>query len=247
MMKIFRADLHIHSVLSPCGSLDMSPVNIIREARRKKIDILAMTDHNATQHCRLMMELGSEEGILVIPGAEVNTAEEIHCLTLFETLDDAEKFQQILTAGLAPVKNDPSLFGEQLVVDREERILNEVEPLLIGALGHSIYEVREQVARLGGLFIPAHIDRPYNSLISQLGFIPEDLEADAFEISARSHPGEFTRLHPELTGKSLIQNSDAHDLPMIGQTVTKYLMEEASFSELKMALRNTDGRKILSE
>jgi PHP family Zn ribbon phosphoesterase len=246
-MRTFRADLHIHSVLSPCGSLDMSPVKIIREAVRRKIDILAMTDHNDTRHSRVLMELGSEAGILVIPGAEVNTAEEIHCLTLFETIDNAEKFQEILGQNLAPVRNNPDYFGEQLIVDRDEQIIDEEPMLLISALNLTIYEVRDEVEKLGGLFIPAHIDRPYNSLISQMGFIPGDLRQTAFEISQRTKVKNFRKTHPEAADIALIHNSDAHAIPMIGQATTDYLMEEASFAELRMALEGKDGRNIISK
>jgi len=56
-MKTYRADLHIHSVLSPCGDLDMSPVNIVEEASRKGLDIIGITDHNTTRHTGLVKRL----------------------------------------------------------------------------------------------------------------------------------------------------------------------------------------------
>lgn len=244
-MKRFRADLHVHSVLSPCGDLEMSPINIIGEAKRQKIDILAMTDHNSTLHSRLMIELGNEAGILVIPGAEVNTREEFHCLTLFEKIDNAEEFQKFLDQNLPLTRNDPTLFGEQLVVDREERILREIEPLLISALKADIYLIKDEVQRLGGIIIPAHIDRPYSSILSQLGFIPDDLNPIAVEVSARFKVGEFRLRHPELSEFQMINNSDAHTLHSLGRATTEYEMQEASFSELVLALRNENGRKIV--
>ena len=76
-MQWFSADLHIHTVLSPCGGLDMSPANIIRRAAEKKLDIIAITDHNSTLHCRLAQQIGAKYGITVIAGAEINTSEEI--------------------------------------------------------------------------------------------------------------------------------------------------------------------------
>jgi predicted metal-dependent phosphoesterase TrpH len=77
-MKIFRADLHIHTVLSPCGDLGMSPANIISEAVQKGIDIIGITDHNTTRHCKLISRLAAEKGIFVMQGAEVTTKEEVH-------------------------------------------------------------------------------------------------------------------------------------------------------------------------
>jgi PHP family Zn ribbon phosphoesterase len=244
-MKQYHADLHIHSVLSPCGDLGMSPVNIIRKAKRRNIDILAITDHNATHHCRLIKNLGDEEGIVIIPGAEVNTREEIHCLTLFETIEAAETFQHFLDQRLPFVQNDPDRFGDQVVVDREEQILEEIEPLLISALDADIYEVREEVRKLGGLFIPAHIDRPYNSILSQLGFVPDDLMPDALEVSKRNTRSEFSKAHLEISAYPLITSSDAHTLDALGSAITEFELKYPEFSELKMAFSGTGGRNII--
>ena len=180
-----------------------------------------------------------------MPGAEVNTREEIHCLTLFENLEQTDAFQHFLDSRLPAIPNKPSLFGDQLVVDRNECILSEVEPLLISALEATIYEVRDEVERLGGILIPAHIDRPYNSIKSQLGFIPADLQPIALEVSARSTIAVFRHEHPELAAYTMITNSDSHQLESLGRATTRYWLQEASFAELCMALRNEGGRKIM--
>ncbi len=243
-MRWYRADLHIHSVLSPCGDLDMSPVRIIREAKNKKLDIIAVTDHNHTGHVRLMMELGLKEGITIIPGAEINTLEEVHCLAFFENIEKTEEFQLYLDKYLPDFKNIPEKFGHQLVVNRNEEILGQIGKLLINGLNCSINEVEKEVHRLEGVFIPAHIDRGSNSIFTQLGFIPDDLDIDAVEVSYPSKYHSILDKNPELNNKSIITNSDAHFPDNIGNLFTEYYLKNPSFGEWKMALQGLENRKI---
>jgi PHP family Zn ribbon phosphoesterase len=244
-MKQFRGDLHIHSVLSPCGDLNMSPSRIIAKAVEQGIDILGITDHNSTYHCNLVMELGEEQGIKVLPGVEINTMEEIHCLAFFENADITADFQKYLDLKLPDIRNEAKIFGQQLVVDRFENIVNEVEVLLTSAINASIYELSQEVYKRNGIFIPSHIDRPYTSILSQLGFIPPDLEFDALEVSARFSVSEYLRFHPEMAKYTLITNSDAHVLQAIGRAVTVFEMGNNSFAEMRMALRKLEGRKTV--
>lgn len=244
-MEQYQADLHIHSVLSPCGDLGMSPTQIIEEALRKKIDILGITDHNSTLHAELMVRLGKENGILVLPGTEVNTKEEIHCLTFFENLELVKQFQKKLDNWLPDMDNKNLIFGEQVVVDENEHILYEEERLLIAALKADIHEIEKTVRHLNGLFIPAHINRPYNSILSQLGFIPEDLNIDAIEISYSEDINSYLNQHPELTKYRAITNSDAHYLDDIGRATTFFKIEELSFSEIRKALEGKEGRETI--
>ena len=246
-MKRFLADMHVHTILSPCGSLQMSPKNIIRAAKAKNIHILGITDHNSTLHTKLMTELGEKENILVLPGSEVNTKEEVHCLTFFENTEIAGEFQLFLDRFLPPVQNDPLRFGDQVVLNNSEEIVEEVKPLLISALEADIYEVAAEVKRLGGLFIPAHIDRFFNSIFSQLGFIPSDLDVDALEISSASSVNCFIQQHPELMNYTIITNSDAHHPENIARAYTLFELERCSFKEIHQALHNKNGRKVIVE
>jgi 3',5'-nucleoside bisphosphate phosphatase len=244
-MQLFSADLHVHTVLSPCGDLDMSPVNVVEEAAGKKIDILGITDHNSTRHCQLIKQLAAEKGIFVLGGAEVTTREETHCLTFFENDDQLLAFQQYLDEYLPDIPNDPRYFGHQVVVDRQGMILEEVSRLLISALNQTLEQVREKVHRLGGIFIPAHIDRPSYSLISQLGFVPPDLKADAYELSRHTSVEVMVRKYPYLEGQTFVGGSDAHLPGQIGTRKTLMLMDEASFPEVRKALHGEGGRSVL--
>ena len=244
-MKTFRADLHIHTVLSPCGSLEMSPGRIVDEALLKGIDIIGITDHNTTRHCRLVSDLAARKGIFVLKGAEVTTREEVHCLVFFENTEKLLLLQNYIDSNLPDVWNDPVLFGDQVEVDEDENIIYTEHRMLLNATSVTIDDLGKFVHDNGGLFIPAHIDRMKNSIFSQLGFLPEGLNADALEVSAGPNAGKFLSAHPGLSVFSLITSSDAHFPERIGTTCTFLELEEASFTEIRLALKGENGRRIL--
>jgi PHP family Zn ribbon phosphoesterase len=243
-MKNYRADLHIHTTLSPCGDLEMHPVNIVTLAAGKGLDIIGITDHNSTRHCSLISRLAAAKDIYVLQGAEVTTKEEVHCLAFFENNDALEIFQDFLDSSLPDILNLPEVFGYQLQVDENEMVVFEEKRLLVNAINKTLEEVGSFVHSLKGLFIPAHIDKGKNSIYSQLGFFPEDLNADALEVSGQSTPEQFGATHPEIGRFPLISSSDAHVPENIGMKVTNFYLAEPSFSELSMALRGENGRRI---
>src|SRR5512133_794783 len=118
-MRPFKADIHIHSVLSPCASLDMSPATIISRAMARGLELIAISDHNSTRNCNLAVSLGEEAGISVLRAVEVTTAEEVHCLSLFPDDITARHFQYFLEIKMQHIVNDTQKFGFQLVLDRD--------------------------------------------------------------------------------------------------------------------------------
>lgn len=240
-MNTYKADLHIHSVLSPCGDLEMSPANIIQAAVYQNLDIIAITDHNSTLNCEVIKQLGKEKGILVIPGAEVTSREEVHCLAYFGDNESCLHFQEYLEAYLPPIPNTVDKFGYQVVVNREEEILLHYPHLLINGINQSLDQIGDKIHSLGGIFIPAHIDRPKFSLISQLGFIPPDLRADAFEISRHSQTSDMIKSSKWLKEKTFIRSSDAHFTDDIGKDFTHFHMNRCCFEEIKMAINKSNG------
>jgi 3',5'-nucleoside bisphosphate phosphatase len=245
-MRDFRADLHIHTLLSPCGDLGMSPANIVSEAAGKGVDIIGVTDHNSTLHAGLISRLAARAGIFTMMGAEVTTQEEVHCLVFFENTDTLDLLQKFLDENLPDIKNDPLYFGDQVVLDEEENIIFTEPRLLTNAINVSIESLEQFVHRNNGLFIPAHIDRMKNSIYSQLGMLPENLNADAIEISRRSTPAREMVIHPELGQFTLITNSDSHFPGQIGSASTVLRIVEPSFSEIRLALKGLEGRKVVS-
>ena len=246
-MNRFKADLHIHTVLSPCGDLEMSPSNIIRAAKSKQLDLIGITDHNTTRQCPVIRELGQREGIYVLCGAEVTTKEEAHCLAFFDTTESLEAFQVYLDAHLPQVMNDPDLFGYQVAVDADDNIVFEEDRSLLSAIDQSIEKIEEKIHSLNGIFIPAHVNKSKNSVISQLGFIPDDLMFDALELSKHISREEFISKNKYLKEKVFIKSSDAHLQELIGETTTIFVMEALNFEEIKKALHNIDNRTVIIE
>lgn len=244
-MNLYRGDIHIHSVLSPCADLGMSPVNIVAMARERNLHIIAVTDHNATLHGPLVRRLASDHGIMVLLGAEVTTREEVHCLCLFEAEEHRDQFQAYIEANIQRVANKPDVFGYQVVVNERDEILHEIEYLLHASLSKGIDEVERMVHSLGGLFIPAHVERPKYSITSQLGFVPANLNYDALEISDTKRIESFVKANPMLPKRRFISNSDSHWPDRVGSVYTGYRMKGLTFDEFKMAIRGEEGRNIV--
>lgn len=245
-MNTYCADLHIHTVLSPCGDLDMSPAQIIHEATRKGLDIIAITDHNHTGNCKLTRSLGEEKGIWVVYGAEVTSKEDVHCLTFFDTDQQLDEFQDYIERMSLSIANDQSIFGEQLIVDRHGNIIDEISWSLYPGLNSGVEQIAKEVKRLGGYFVPAHIDRYLHGLYSQLGFFPEELEVDAVEIYRGTERSTILEIREELKVHQLLKSSDAHFLEDIGRCMSHLVMRDKSFEELGKALRGQDGRMVKS-
>jgi len=117
--------------------------------------------------------------------------------------------------------------------------------LLISGIAAGINEVERMVHQLGGLFIPAHIDRQKYSLISQLGFIPADLKFDALEISKFKRVDDATKEFSYIKNLRFIKSSDAHSINQIGSSNTFLQMENLSWNEIRMAIQGVEGRGIL--
>ena len=232
-MKEYKADFHIHTVLSPCGSLDMSPSNIVQTAKERGLDIIGITDHNATHHTALIKKLAAKEGIFVLQGVEVCSKEEIHCLAFFEKDDEVLEFQSYIDKHLPPIPNNPDKLGYQVVVDEEEDIIDQLPYTLLSGINQSIDQIKQKVKELNGIFIPAHIDRGTFSLTSQLGFVPPDLNPDAFEISKYCTKEKILKMYPYISNKIILQDSDAHFIEDIGCVHNVLALESLDFEGIR--------------
>lgn len=246
-MKVFTADLHIHTVLSPCGSLRMSPVVIVQTAKERKLDIIGITDHNSTLQCRTVSREAARAGITTYCGVEVNTKEEVHCLAFFEDFEKLDAFQQYLDKYLPERQNDARLFGYQVVVNETDEITYEETRLLISGIEQNIGQVEKQVHSLDGIFIPAHVNRQKYSLTSQLGFIPPDLNFDALELSEHTRTAEFLRVYSCPGNPVILRNSDAHEPTTIGKQFNRLIMKDTGFGEFRKAIRRMEGREVLAQ
>ena len=209
----FYYDLHIHSALSPCGDKDMTPNNIVNMSIIKGLDVIAVTDHNSCGNVRAVMEVAGDR-LLVIPGMEVETSEEVHVVCYFADIDTAEKMGEYIKEHMSGIKNQEEIFGEQLYMDADDNVIGKEENLLVTATDLNIFEVVGKAKELGGIAVPAHIDRSSYSVLSNLGFMPPDLQAKTVEITAKNREN----LSAEYEGKyNIITNSDAHYLEDISE------------------------------
>jgi len=243
-MREFRGDLHIHTCLSPCGDLSMLPIEIVRKAKEKGLDIIGICDHNSAENVTAVRKAGEREEISVIGGIEITSEEEVHILALFDSDDTLSIIQNIIYDHL-PGENDEETFGYQVVVDEKDEIKGINRRLLIGATTLLIDRIVDIIHRFKGIAIAAHIDRDSFSIISQLGFIPEGLAFDALEVSPFHTAEDMRRKFPSVNNFPIITSSDAHYLEDIGKARTSFLMEEPSVEELSKAFRGIGGRKIL--
>jgi len=224
----YAVDLHIHSALSPCADRDMTPNNIVNMARIKGLDIISLTDHNSGANLEATFKCAQKNGLVFIPGIEVETSEEVHLVCLFPDIESALKMHGYVSDALPPIKNRKDIFGEQLIFDEEDRITGEEEQMLITATSLAINDVSCLVKRLGGAVIPAHVDRTSYSIISNLGFIPEELGIRYLEISRDCDKYEFRGARPELDSYRLIKSSDAHYLGDILERESMLDLDELS-------------------
>lgn len=205
-MKNFY-DFHIHSGLSPCGSDDMTPNNIVNMCHIKGLNVISVTDHNTTDNVQIISELCRNVGIMSIPGIEVTTREEVHVLCYFKELYNAKAFGNLIYDSLPEIKNIPSIFGNQNIYNINDEIIGTLDKLLLNASQYSLKEIRIMVDKYHGIMVPAHINKKSNSILGILGFIPYDLDINFIEIYSKS---EINENH--IKELKVLKNSDAHNL-----------------------------------
>ena len=199
-MKLYY-DFHIHSCLSPCGSEDNTPNNIVNMALIKGLQAIALSDHNSGKNCPATMEAGRKNGLVVLPAMELTTSEDIHIVCLFERYEDLEKLDTYIQKTRLRVKNRPEIFGHQYIMNERDEVIGEEEDLLIVSSGVSVEEAAALVKGFGGIAVPAHIDKQSNGLVGILGAFDPSLGFGLIESTLDSGIPL-----PQIT------NSDAHYL-----------------------------------
>ena len=243
-MKRYAYDFHLHSCLSPCADQDMTPNNIVRMAKLLGIGLIAITDHNSCKNCAAAQKVGEREGVLVLPGMELCTAEEIHAVCLFEQLEAALAFGQYVEEHSLPVRNRPEIFGEQLILDEYDREIGREESLLIAATSISINEVDTLVPSYGGAVFPAHIDKESYSILSCLGAIPEEAQFSSVEFSRYADVKKYSKMIPEITQMNHLFHSDAHMLESMDNLGAWVLLEERSAACVLAALSHRNPERF---
>ena len=242
-MKQFRADLHVHTVLSPCAEVEMIPPLLVQKALEKNIDLIAITDHNTSANVRAVQKAAQGTGLTVLPGMEVQSREDVHLLALFENVETLEKWQMEVDKALPNLPNNIDYFGEQFVVDETGEFIRSEPRLLITSISFSIDEIFERVHALGGLVIPAHVERTSYGLFPSLGLILDEWQVPALEISRRTTPEKIAVTFPATRKYPLIQSGDVHRLDDFLGT-TNFTLNSPTLVEMRMAFKNIDGRRV---
>ena len=227
-MNRYPYDFHVHSCLSPCGDNDVTPNNLVQMALLSGCEILALTDHNTCRNAPAAMEAGERYGLLVVPGMELCTSEEAHVVCLFETLEGALAFDRYVYDHMPHVPNRPEIFGDQKILDGEDRQVGEEENLLLVSSFISVDQVVPLTAEYGGAAFPAHVNKDSYSVIASLGALPPEAGFAAAEVTRDCDLEAFTALHPELAGLRIFRSSDSHYLETLaGEPWTLGLAEKS--------------------
>lgn len=233
-MNKYYYDLHIHSCLSPCADDDMTPANIAGMASIQGLTLLALTDHNSCDNCPAFFAHCKRYGIVPVAGMELTTAEDIHLLCLFPTLDSAMSFGDEVKNHLIKVANRPEIFGNQFVMDENDEVKSEYEYLLINATDLDIESASKLVDSFGGVSYPAHIDRESNGIVSVLGTFPESPEFSAFELNDKSSLDEYRKNYGILNSKRYVVSSDAHHLWCISEAENEVALDDEPYSSQRV-------------
>lgn len=234
-----RADLHIHTCLSPCADLGMSPRSIAVRSKEKGLDIIAVCDHNSAENVIAVRRAAERVNIEVIGGMEITTSEEVHILALFDKYEDNAllSLQEIVYENLQG-EGGWKHAGEQVLANEDDEVVGLNNRPLVSATRIPLEKTVDIIHSLHGLAIAAHIDRQGFGIFGQLGFIPKGLPLDAVEISPNTSYREarekFSVPYP------FIASSDAHFLEDIGKASTVFSsLKHATIQDIKECLART--------
>jgi len=238
---LYRADLHVHSCLSPCASLDMAPSAIVARALEVDVNCIALTDHNSAGNCAAMANLCKRNGILFFPGMEVTTKEEAHIVCLFGEVDAAMELGRMVREKLPNVENIPEKFGDQVLLNEDDEVEGFEERYLGLACGFTIDELRERVFALGGLFIAAHVDKPIFSVVSQLGFLSGEFSAAELSRAGATREASFKLVR----NYTAVSASDSHYLHTLGSACVEYESDIAGIGGYRQALLDKTAKLVI--
>jgi 3',5'-nucleoside bisphosphate phosphatase len=229
--RLIKADVHLHTCLSPCADLTQSPKRIMEKLNEKNFDIIFITDHNSIANAKAAMEAGKTYGNMKIyPGMEITSMEEIHVLSLFENFKDAENTQEYINNYLPDVYFEKEK-QEQIIANENDEVEGFYGKSLFSAVDLNLDETVDLIHTNKGIAIAAHIDRQSFSVISQLGFIPENCKFDALEISPNMGINDAIKIYKDYSLRyKFVKGSDSHSLNTVGCAYTEYYGEDNSFN-----------------
>ncbi|MGB3366702.1 MAG: PHP domain-containing protein [Acidaminobacteraceae bacterium] len=228
-------DLHMHTCLSPCSKDEMTPNNVVSMSMIKGLDVIAITDHNSIENCEAAIKVGKKRDVLVIPGMELQTLEDVHLICLFRDLKTISEFADFIEEKKLKIPNKPEKYGHQLILDANDETIGEDPYLLITSANISVEAAFKKVRDMGGFIFPAHIDRASNSLVTNLGFIPDNLAIKYVEVSTNPS-GEKILIDEKYDKYIKLINSDAHILEKISERTNYIEVDELSIDSVFKSL-----------
>lgn len=192
----------------------MTPMNICAMAKIKGLHALAITDHNSALNLAAMENAAKAYDLLLLPGIEITTREEVHLLAYFPSVEKALEMGGFLYTRLPEIRNDPRIFGEQCIMSDTDVLIANVAKLLISATDLTLNQTVRKVLELSGLVVPAHINRGNNGLLINLGLLPDDVYFPTLEVA------EYLPVPQKILKEHFIlHSSDAHHLGDIFEAV----------------------------
>lgn len=225
-------DLHIHSCLSPCADDDMTPANICGMAHLKGLQAIAVTDHNTARNLPYVKEAADYYGLILLPGMEITTREEVHLLGYFPTVDAAVDAGEFFSSHLPPMPNMPDFFGRQYVMNTDDEVVAEETRMLIGATDLDLSECAAAIRERGGVPVPAHINRGSNGLLINLGMMPIEPDFRLVEVSPTLPVDDRA-----VRGRTVLHASDAHQLGAISEATFDFPVDRFSAGGLFDTIR----------
>ena len=245
MLKPYWVDLHIHTVLSPCGELEMGAPEIVEKAIEEGLDVIGISDHNTCENYPAVSDY-ADGRVTVLSCIEIQSAEDIHILSVFPCYEKALECKGWYWDRMQPIKNNAEKFGYQLIIDKDNGITGEEETYLIQGVGYEVDQIIRKVQELGGFAILAHVDRPSFSYPVALGPMPPDYIADGYELSWRTDSDTAQKWREKYPEKAIIRSSDSHTLnTLTRRNCTKMMLEAPTFEEIKKAIHGEDGRRVV--
>ncbi len=227
-------DLHIHTVLSACADILMTPNNLWNMATLKGLDFLGFVDHNCAKQLPMLAQIGESYQAKQVFGLELSLVSGIHVLCYFEEMKDALTFSNWIESYLDITPYSTQQLGEQILTDMEDFTAETVPYYLNQPLKLSLQTIKEALKPTNHLFVLAHWNR-YLALgkeVLQSGLF------DAVEWTDFKHPCK------ELSPVPILFNSDAHDLTNISEKhpLNTISVKEHTVKALFEAIRHGNHR-----
>ncbi|MEA1885057.1 MAG: PHP domain-containing protein [Thermotogota bacterium] len=240
-MQCYRADFHIHSCLSPCADITMTPNEVVKQLVEKHIDWAALTDHNTTRNLRPFESVFKAAGVAFLPGIEIQTVEDIHVLGYFPDVEAAQKAGKEVEEALPAIQIDPEKNGYQLTVDEQD----EFQDMVLKPFGFPTTLTLDQtvalIRKFNGIPVYAHVERAMGVIV-QLGLIPQEPYDMACELYM---PSKYQEYASQFASRTVFSSSDSHNLDSFSEAKMMVKCKSRSFDELERAIKKIDGREVV--